>query len=56
MHGFISRAASRRPDARACAESATRSPSSNRMHRLQGRDTYVESMRRRRALQFGVEQ
>ena len=56
MHGSISRAASRRPNARACAESATRSPYSNRRHLLQCRDTYVESIRHRRALQFGFKQ
>jgi len=56
MHGLISRAASRRPNARACAEGATRSPVSNGMHLLQCRDTYVKSIRRRRAVQFGVGQ
>ena len=56
MHGFISRAASRRPDVRACAGGATRSPVSNGMHLLQCRDTYVKSIQRRRAVQFGVEQ
>ena len=55
MHGSTSRAVTRRPANRICAECATRTPVPSRVHCQQCRDAYVEAIRRRRAAEWRLQ-
>lgn len=55
MIGTMSRASTRRHDQRTCAECATRTPTTNRVHCQQCRDAYVDGIRRRRAAEWRLQ-
>lgn len=55
MIGTTGRAASRRHNKRTCAECATRTPATNRVHCQPCRDAYVQAIRRRRAAEWRLQ-